>query len=123
MKNYTKIEPIMTAKEYINKKEQEELDEIFDKACKEARDKELKRLAEIEYEKTFADMVSKLNDKECELNILEDLYRKSYESSESTTEEKEKLKSDIKNHKIAYTKLKNELNTFIVNENRIKNNG
>ena len=114
MKNKYSIEEVtMTAQEYLIKKEQEEIDKLFDQAVKDAREQELLQLAQTQSDNHFAFLVSKLCDYEDELSILEDLHFKATKSTDKTKTDVDKLKQDIKSCKTNYTKVYNEIQKIL----------
>lgn len=109
-----KIGETMTPEHYLKLQQQKELDQLFDNAIKEAREKELSELAIKEKEQHFANLVSKLNDKECELNVCEDLIMQYTRDPNRQNWEVLNLKQTYKALKIQYTKTKNELDRLIL---------
>ena len=111
-----------TMKQYLHDKEQQELDELFDKAIKEAREKELQELKCKEHEEHFNKLITSLADREAEVNELEEIYRQMYESNNYSKDELDNIKVDIKNAKMLYTRCKNDVDRFIESENKVRSN-
>ena len=66
-------------------------------------------------------LLNTIADCESELNILEDLYKKLYESEDPDTLKLNNIKLDIKNMKIKLTKYSNELNIAKEKESDLNN--
>lgn len=105
----------MTPEEYLHKKEQQELDRLFDEAIKEARQKELTEQYRKEKERYFANLISKFCDCEDELSICENLISQYTRSESRTAQEISDLKKTYKQLKTKYTKSKNELDVYVLN--------
>lgn len=116
------ISDTMTTEEYLKKKEQNELDRLFDEAINEAKQKELSQLAKQEKDEYFISLITKLSDSEDELGILEDQLSEYIKNPDVMKDKIDSIKREIKVMKIKYTKTKNEIDRFIReekdNENR-----
>lgn len=116
------ISDTMTTEEYLKKKEQDELDRLFDEAINEAKQKELSQLAKQEKEEYFISLMTKLSDSEDELGILEDQLSEYIKNPDVMKDKIDSIRREIKVMKIKYTKTKNEIDRFIKeekdNENR-----
>lgn len=121
--SFLKIGKTMTPKEYLDNKEQQELDELFDNAIREAHQKQLEELSKKEHEDYIIGLITKLGDYEAELNIMEERHKTTFNNSEVTQQEKDEINKYLKVLKQKYTKTKNELDRVIKEENEIKNNG
>ena len=112
-------EKLMTTKEYLARKEQEDIDVIFDRAIKEAKEKQLKELKEKEHKDYMYNLFTKLADYEAEVSVMEDIYKTKYESNDVTKEEIDKIKEELKLLKMKLTKVQNDLEREIFRENAI----
>lgn len=116
------ISDTMTTEEYLKKKEQDELDRLFDEAINEAKQKELSQLAKQEKDEYFISLMTKLSDSEDELGILEDQLSEYIKNPDVMKDKIDSIRREIKVMKIKYTKTKNEIDRFIReekdNENR-----
>lgn len=95
----------LSTEEYLKKKEQEEIDKIFNAAIAEAKAKELEAMKEEVENKTLAEMVFKLADAEAEVSIQEELLSDAMRSGEDVSVRKEELKKS----KMGFTTCKNKL--------------
>ena len=95
----------LSTEEYLKKKEQEEIDKIFDAAIAEAKAKELEAMKEEVENKTLAEMVFKLADAEAEVSIQEELLSDAVRKEEDLSVRKEELKKS----KMRFTTCKNKL--------------
>lgn len=111
----------MTTEEYLKKKEQDELDRLFDEAISEAKQKELSQLAKQEKEEYFMSLIIKLSDCEDELAILEEQLSQYIKNPDVMKDKIDNIKRDIKVMKIKYTKTKNEIDRFIREEKENEN--
>lgn len=118
---YIEVSDTMTTEEYLKKKEQEELDKLFDEAIKEAKEKELSKLAIEEKENYFKSLVVKLSDCEDELSILEEQLSEYIKNPDVMKDKIDSIKRDMKIMKIKYTKTKNEIDRFIREEKENEN--
>lgn len=114
--NYTQIGKTMTTQEYLEKRKQDLFDKEFDELLKRNSEEKAKQQAEKEKQERFAKLVSTLNDCEAELEIMEDLYKQWLINPDIITSEKEKLKQEIKNITIKYTKTKHQIDDIIRSE-------
>lgn len=110
------ISDIMTTEEYLKKKEQDELDKLYDEAISEAKQKELSQLAKQEKEEYFISLITKLSDSEDELGILEDQLSEYIKNPDVMKDKIDSIRREIKVMKIKYTKTKNEIDRFIIEE-------
>lgn len=115
------VSETMTTEEYLKKKEQDELDRLFDEAINEAKQKELSQLAKQEKENYFKSLVVKLSDCEDELSILEDQLSEYIKNPDVMKDKIDSIKRDMKIMKIRYTKTKNEIDRFIREEKENEN--
>lgn len=115
------VSETMTTEEYLKKKEQNELDKLFDEAINEAKQKELSQLAKQEKEKYFISLITKLSDCEDELAILEEQLSQYIKNPDVMKDKIDNIKRDIKVMKIKYTKTKNEIDRFIREEKENEN--
>lgn len=115
------VSETMTTEEYLKKKEQDELDRLFDEAINEAKQKELSQLAKQEKEKYFISLITKLSDCEDELAILEEQLSQYIKNPDVMKDKIDNIKRDIKVMKIKYTKTKNEIDRFIREEKENEN--
>ena len=74
------LKRIFTTREYLDLKEQEELDEIFDNAIYEAQKKQLEEMESKEHEDYVVGLITKVFDYETELSLLQSIYKNIYES-------------------------------------------
>ena len=95
----------LSTEEYLKKKEQEEIDKIFDAAIAEAKAKELEAMKKEVENKTLAEMVFKLADAEAEVSIQEELLSVAMRKEEDLSVRKEELKQS----KMRFTTCKNKL--------------
>lgn len=109
-------EVLMTTKEYLDKKEKEELDKLFDEAFEENRQRELKELKLKEHKDYMNNLFQKVGDYESEVNILEEIYRTMFESEDCPKEDIDQIKEEIKQAKIRLTKIQNDLEREIFKE-------
>ena len=116
------VSETMTTEEYLKKKEQDELDRLFDEAISEAKQKELSQLAKQEKEEYFMSLIIKLSDCEDELAILEEQLSQYIKNPDIMKDKIDNIKRDIKVMKIKYTKTKNEIDRFIREEKENENN-
>lgn len=116
------VSETMTTEEYLKKKEQDELDKLFDEAINEAKQKELSQLAKQEKEEYFMSLIIKLSDCEDELAILEEQLSQYIKNPDIMKDKIDNIKRDIKVMKIKYTKTKNEIDRFIGEEKENENN-
>lgn len=115
------VSETMTTEEYLKKKEQDELDRLFDEAVNEAKQKELSQLAKQEKEEYFMSLIIKLSDCEDELAILEEQLSQYIKNPDVMKDKIDNIKRDIKVMKIKYTKTKNEIDRFIREEKENEN--
>lgn len=115
------VSETMTTEEYLKKKEQDELDRLFDEAINEAKQKELSQLAKQEKEEYFISLITKLSDCEDELAILEEQLSQYIKNPDVMKDKIDNIKRDIKVMKIKYTKTKNEIDRFIRKEKENEN--
>lgn len=115
------VSETMTTEEYLKKKEQDELDRLFDEAINEAKQKELSQLAKQEKEEYFISLITKLSDCEDELAILEEQLSQYIKNPDVMKDKIDNIKRDIKVMKIKYTKTKNEIDRFIREEKQNEN--
>ena len=115
------VSETMTTEEYLKKKEQDELDRLFDEAINEAKQKELSQLAKQEKEEYFISLTTKLSDCEDELAILEEQLSQYIKNPDIMKDKIDNIKRDIKVMKIKYTKTKNEIDRFIREEKENEN--
>lgn len=115
------VSETMTTEEYLKKKEQDELDRLFDEAINEAKQKELSQLAKQEKEEYFMSLIIKLSDCEDELAILEEQLSQYIKNPDVMKDKIDNIKRDIKVMKIKYTKTKNEIDRFIREEKENEN--
>ena len=115
------VSETMTTEEYLKKKEQDELDRLFDEAINEAKQKELSQLAKKEKEEYFISLITKLSDCEDELAILEEQLSQYIKNPDVMKDKIDNIKRDIKVMKIKYTKTKNEIDRFIREEKENEN--
>lgn len=115
------VSETMTTEEYLKKKEQDELDRLFDEAISEAKQKELSQLAKQEKEEYFMSLIIKLSDCEDELAILEEQLSQYIKNPDVMKDKIDNIKRDIKVMKIKYTKTKNEIDRFIREEKENEN--
>lgn len=115
------VSETMTTEEYLKKKEQDELDRLFDEAINEAKQKELSQLAKQEKEEYFISLITKLSDYEDELAILEEQLSQYIKNPDVMKDKIDSIKRDIKVMKIKYTKTKNEIDRFIREEKENEN--
>lgn len=115
------VSETMTTEEYLKKKEQDELDRLFDEAINEAKQKELSQLAKQEKEEYFISLIAKLSDCEDELAILEEQLSQYIKNPDVMKDKIDNIKRDIKVMKIKYTKTKNEIDRFIREEKENEN--
>ena len=115
------VSETMTTEEYLKKKEQDELDKLFDEAINEAKQKELSQLAKQEKEEYFISLITKLSDCEDELAILEEQLSQYIKNPDVMKDKIDNIKRDIKVMKIKYTKTKNEIDRFIREEKQNEN--
>lgn len=115
------VSETMTTEEYLKKKEQDELDRLFDEAINEAKQKELSQLAKQEKEEYFISLITKLSDCEDELAILEEQLSQYIKNPDVMKDKIDNIKRDIKVMKIKYTKTKNEIDRFIREEKENEN--
>lgn len=115
------VSETMTTEEYLKKKEQDELDRLFDEAVNEAKQKELSQLAKQEKEEYFMSLIIKLSDCEDELAILEEQLSQYIKNPDIMKDKIDNIKRDIKVMKIKYTKTKNEIDRFIGEEKENEN--
>lgn len=115
------VSETMTTEEYLKKKEQDELDRLFDEAVNEAKQKELSQLAKQEKEEYFMSLIIKLSDCEDELAILEEQLSQYIKNPDVMKDKIDNIKRDIKVMKIKYTKTKNEIDRFIGEEKENEN--
>lgn len=115
------VSETMTTEEYLKKKEQDELDKLFDEAINEAKQKELSQLAKQEKEEYFISLITKLSDYEDELAILEEQLSQYIKNPDVMKDKIDSIKRDIKVMKIKYTKTKNEIDRFIREEKENEN--
>ena len=115
------VSETMTTEEYLKKKEQNELDRLFDEAINEAKQKELSQLAKQEKEEYFTSLITKLSDCEDELAILEEQLSQYIKNPDVMKDKIDNIKRDIKVMKIKYTKTKNEIDRFIREEKENEN--
>lgn len=115
------VSETMTTEEYLKKKEQDELDKLFDEAINEAKQKELSQLAKQEKEEYFMSLIIKLSDCEDELAILEEQLSQYIKNPDIMKDKIDNIKRDIKVMKIKYTKTKNEIDRFIREEKENEN--
>lgn len=112
-------EKLMTTKEYLAKKEQENIDKIFDDAIKEAKRKQVLEMKTKEHEEYMQKLFKLVGDYESEVLILEDVYRNMYEKGDCSRDDIEQIKEDIKQAKMRLTRTQNELEREIFKENAI----
>lgn len=115
------VSETMTTEEYLKKKEQDELDRLFDEAINEAKQKELSQLAKQEKEEYFISLITKLSDCEDELAILEEQLSQYIKNPDVMKDKIDNIKRDIKIMKMKYTKTKNEIDRFIREEKENEN--
>ena len=115
------VSETMTTEEYLKKKEQDELDRLFDEAINEAKQKELSQLAKQEKEEYFISLITKLSDCEDELAILEEQLSQYIKNPDVMKDKIDSIKRDIKVMRIKYTKTKNEIDRFIREEKENEN--
>ena len=115
------VSETMTTEEYLKKKEQDELDRLFDEAINEAKQKELSQLAKQEKEEYFRSLITKLSDYEDELGVLEEQLSQYIKNPDVMKDKIDNIKRDIKVMKIKYTKTKNEIDRFIREEKENEN--
>ena len=115
------VSETMTTEKYLKKKEQDELDRLFDEAINEAKQKELSQLAKQEKEEYFISLITKLSDCEDELAILEEQLSQYIKNPDVMKDKIDNIKRDIKVMKIKYTKTKNEIDRFIREEKENEN--
>lgn len=115
------VSETMTTEEYLKKKEQDELDRLFDEAISEAKQKELSQLAKQEKEEYFISLITKLSDCEDELAVLEEQLSQYIKNPDVMKDKIDNIKRDIKVMKIKYTKTKNEIDRFIREEKENEN--
>ena len=115
------VSETMTTEEYLKKKEQDELDRLFDEAINEAKQKELSQLAKQEKEEYFISLITKLSDCEDELGVLEEQLSQYIKNPDVMKDKIDNIKRDIKVMKIKYTKTKNEIDRFIREEKENEN--
>ena len=115
------VSETMTTEEYLKKKEQDELDRLFDEAINEAKQKELSQLAKQEKEEYFTSLITKLSDCEDELGVLEEQLSQYIKNPDVMKDKIDNIKRDIKVMKIKYTKTKNEIDRFIREEKENEN--
>lgn len=115
------VSETMTTEEYLKKKEQDELDRLFDEAINEAKQKELSQLAKQEKEEYFISLITKLSDCEDELGVLEEQLSQYIKNPDVMKDKIDNIKRDIKVMKIKYTKTKNEIDRFIKEEKENEN--
>ena len=115
------VSETMTTEEYLKKKEQDELDRLFDEAINEAKQKELSQLAKQEKEEYFISLITKLSDCEDELAILEEQLSQYIKNPDVMKDRIDNIKRDIKIMKMKYTKTKNEIDRFIREEKENEN--
>jgi len=109
----TQIGKTMTAQEYLEKRKQDLFDKEFDELLKHNAEEKAKQQAEKEKQERFAKLISTINDCEAELEIMEDMYKQWLMNPDITTAEKDKLKQDIKNTTVKYTKTKHQLDDIM----------
>lgn len=102
------ISDTMTTEEYLRKKEQEELDKLFDNLKPLEVSEE-----DIDTNNLLAKEVSKLFDLEANLGICEELYLQGLKSDTKTADEIKSMANVLKATKIQYTKQKNKLDKMI----------
>ena len=101
----------MTTEQYLQKKQQKELDRLFDEAIKEQREKELSKQMEQQKKIYEANLIKTLCDIECELDICEQIMSDQYNDIALIQD----IKKEYKRLKTKYTKTKHELDIFCMN--------
>lgn len=109
--NIIEVGPTLDTQEYLRKKEQEELDKFFDNLSQNKVEEPI-----IDSNKQFAQLVSKLNDIECELNIAIELYVKKSKDINTENKEVNEIKKHITYLKRQQTIVTNQINSFITKE-------
>lgn len=102
----------MSTEEYLKKKEQEEIDRLFDEAIAKAKAEEKAYLESKERNEYISGLCSSINDAECELGVAESqlsLWMRSSTESEQKEEKVKMWKEEVKKQKTRLTKLKKEL--------------
>lgn len=100
-------EPTMTPEEYLNKITKSTVDDLYDKAIREAKAKEQSSLKKEDFNKKISVFVTTLADCEAELCIYEDLLKNAI--TYGRKDEVDKLKKEIVNMKRKQTHTANEL--------------
>lgn len=111
----------MTTEEYLKKKEQEDIDKLFDEATKQAKLRNDYIRKEAAKEQKFQELLRQLGDVEAELGISIDLYNEGKNSSSKTADEIKAMEQDIKTYKQRHTRILNEVNKYIKLEGDNKN--
>lgn len=117
----TKISKTMSTEEYIQEVKIRSIDNVFNEAIKEAKQEELQSLQSEEYEKHIIELITKLADLESEISIMSELYLKHLSQTTLTIDEKVTEKKELTNLKRQYTKIKNELDSLLIEEKTLKN--
>lgn len=100
----------MSTEEYLKKKEQEEIDKIFDEAIAKAKAEEKAYLESKERNEYISGLCSSINDAECELEVAEGELSRYMRSVAEDRDDKIKMwKEEVKRQKTRLTKLKKEL--------------
>lgn len=103
----------MTTEEYLKKKEQEDIDKLFDEATKQSKLRNDYIKKEVAKEQKFQELLRQLGDVEAELGISIDLYNEGKNSSSKTADEIKAMEQDIKTYKQRHTRILNEVNKYI----------
>ena len=104
-------EETMSAQEYVRKKSEQTIENIYANAVAKAKADEMEKYKKEDYERTFSGFISKLADDEAEVSILEGLVSDAI--SKGSDASLSSLKGDLANAKRRYTKTKNEMEAWL----------
>lgn len=119
-----KDEKLMTTEEYMNKKEQEELDKYFDEYYKLENERIRKEQEKLDLQERKYEYIQTIGDCEDEISILESLLKikifGSIKQQEKIKEKPEDIKKDITTLKRKLGKTRTNLNNLFKEEDNMK---
>lgn len=119
-----KDEKLMTTEEYMNKKEQEELDKYFDEYYKLENERIRKEQEKLDLQERKHEYIQIIGDCEDEISILESLLKikifGSIKQQEEIKEKPEDIKKDITTLKRKLNKTKTNLNNLFKEEDNMQ---
>lgn len=124
IKDETEDKKLITTEEYMNKKEQEELDKYFDEYYKLENERIRKEQEKLDLQERKYEYIQIIGDCEDEISILESLLKikifGSIKQQEKIKEKPEDIKKDITTLKRKLNKTKTNLNNLFKEEDNMK---